>query len=220
MHDTVIYLGPTLSQPEASSILDATYLPPVCRGDLARLPEETRIVGIIDGEFYQKLAVSPKEIMPLLERGVQVFGASSMGALRAAEIHRYGMIGVGEIFRMFRDGVLDGDDEVALVYDRNSYRHFSEPLVNLRRVLELALAEHVIDQDQMESLVLQMKRLYFPDRSYRALQALGPQLGDFFRRIALPDVKRDDARELLLAIKTVRGQECIAADANVADRRF
>lgn len=220
MHDTVIYLGPTLSQPEASSILDATYLPPVCRGDLARLPEETRIVGIIDGEFYQKLAVSPKEIMPLLERGVQVFGASSMGALRAAEIHRYGMIGVGEIFRMFRDGVLDGDDEVALVYDRNSYRHFSEPLVNLRRALELALAEHVIDQDQMESLVLQMKRLYFPDRSYRALQALGPQLSDFFRRIALPDVKRDDARELLLAIKTVRGQECIAADANVADRRF
>ena len=220
MHDTVIYLGPTLSQPEASSILDATYLPPVCRGDLARLPEETRIVGIIDGEFYQKLAVSPKEIVPLLERGIQVFGASSMGALRAAEIHRYGMIGVGEIFRMFRDGVLDGDDEVALVYDRNSYRHFSEPLVNLRRALELALAEHVIDQDQMESLVLQMKRFYFPDRSYRALQSLGPQLGDFFRRIALPDVKRDDARELLLAIKTVRGQECIAADANVADRRF
>ena len=220
MHDTVIYLGPTLSQPEASSILDATYLPPVCRGDLARLPEETRIVGIIDGEFYQKLAVSPKEIVPLLERGIQVFGASSMGALRAAEIHRYGMIGVGEIFRMFRDGILDGDDEVALVYDRNSYRHFSEPLVNLRRALELALAEHVIDQEHMESLILQMKRLYFPDRSYRALQALCPRLGDFLRSISLPDVKRDDARELLLAIKTVRGQECIAADANVADRRF
>jgi hypothetical protein len=214
MHDTVIYLGPTLSQPEASSILEATYLPPVCRGDLGKLPEEIRIVGIIDGEFYQKLAVSPKEIVPLLERGVQVFGASSMGALRAAEIHRYGMIGVGEVFRMFRDGVLDGDDEVALVYDRNSYRHFSEPLVNLRRTLELALAEHVIDREQMESLVLQMKRLYFPDRSYRALQALCPQLGDFFRCIALPDVKRDDARELLLAIKTMRGRECIAADAN------
>jgi hypothetical protein len=214
MHDTLIYLGPTLSQPEASSILDAIYLPPVCRGDLGKLPEDTRIVGIIDGEFYQKLAVSPKEIVPLLERGVQVFGASSMGALRAAEIHRYGMIGVGEVFRMFRDGVLDGDDEVALVYDRNSYQHFSEPLVNLRRALELALAEHVIDREQMESLVQQMKRLYFPDRSYRALQALCPRLDDFFRRIALPDVKRDDARELLLAIRTMRGRECIAADAN------
>jgi hypothetical protein len=215
MHDTVIYLGPTLAQSEASSILEATYLPPVCRGDLTKLPEETRIVGIIDGEFYQKLAVSPKEILPLLERGVQVFGASSMGALRAAEIHRYGMIGVGEVFRMFRDGILDGDDEVALVYDRNSYRHFSVPLVNLRRALELALEEHVIDQEQMESLVRQMKRLYFPDRSYRTLQALCPQLADFFRRIALPDVKRDDARQLLVAIETARGRECIAADASV-----
>ena len=213
MRDTVIYLGPTLSRPEALSILDATYLPPVCRGDLTELPEETKIVGIIDGEFYQRLSVSPKEIVPLLERGIQVFGASSMGALRAAEIHRYGMIGVGEVFRMFRDGILDGDDEVALVYDRNSYRHFSVPLVNLRRALELAVAERVIDLEERESLLQQMKRLYFPDRSYRALQALCPRLGDFFRSIALPDLKRDDARELLVAIKEARGRECIAADA-------
>ena len=45
--------------------------------------------------------------------GTQVFGAASMGALRAAELAPFGMIGVGAIFAAYRDGRLTGDDEVA-----------------------------------------------------------------------------------------------------------
>lgn len=201
MHDIAIYLGPSLDRAAALSILAANYLPPICRGDLAKLPEETRVVGIIDGEFFQNLAVSPKEVVAALDHGITVFGAASMGALRAAETHRFGTVGVGEVFRMFRDGVLDGDDEVALAYDRESYAHFSEPLVNIRRALEMAAAEKIIDEQERHQLVLQMKSYYFPDRSYRALQRLCPRLRDFFRQRTLPDVKRDDARELLHAIK-------------------
>jgi hypothetical protein len=201
MHDIAIYLGPSLDRSEALSILDANYLPPICRGDLAKLAEETRVVGIIDGEFFQNLSVSPKEAIATLDRGIQVFGAASMGALRAAETCRFGTVGVGEIFRMFRDGILDGDDEVALAYDRESYAHYSEPLVNIRRALEMAAAENVIEEQERQRLVQQMKSLYFPDRSYGALQKLCPCLGDFFRRCPPPDIKRDDARELLLVIR-------------------
>jgi hypothetical protein len=201
MHETVVYLGPSLSRLEAETILEAHYLPPICRGDLAMLPKETRVVGIVDGEFYQSLAVSPKEIVPLLDRGIKVYGASSMGALRAAETCSLGMVGVGEIFAMFRDGVLDGDDEVALVYEALTYRKLSEPLVNLRRALKMAFAEKVIDEAQMNQLISQMKLCYFPDRSYKGLQRLCPALEDFFQRTILPDVKRDDARALLHAIK-------------------
>src|ERR1700748_2374474 len=120
MCDTVVYLGPTLNRSEALSILEADYLPPICRGDLGKLPEKTRTVGIIDGEFFQNLSVSTKEIVAVLDRGIQVFGAASMGALRAAETYMFGTIGVGEIFRMFRDRVLDADDEVAVTYEPGS----------------------------------------------------------------------------------------------------
>lgn len=201
MHEVAIYLGPSLDRAEALSILEADYLPPICRGDLARLPEQTRIVGIIDGEFFQSLAVSPKEVVAALDRGITVFGAASMGALRAAETYRFGTVGIGETFRMFRDGVLDGDDEVALAYDRESYAHYSEPLVNIRRALEIAAVAKVINEEERDQLVQQMKSLYFTDRSYRALTRLCPPLGDFFQRCPPPDVKREDARQLLLAIR-------------------
>jgi TfuA protein len=204
MSDTVIYLGPTLSQTTAASILEAEYLPPICRGDLARLSDEVRFVGIVDGEFYQRLAVSPKELLPLLRRGVRVFGASSMGALRAAETYKFGTIGIGKIFAMFRDGVLDGDDEVALLYDPETYQKLSEPLVNLRSALDMATESKIIDEVERVRLVLQMKSCYFPDRSHKALQRLCPALATYFRDAILPDVKRDDALQLLVAIKHAR----------------
>lgn len=201
MLDTAIYLGPSLNRSEAVSILEAHFLPPICRGDLAKLPEEVRFVGIIDGEFYQSLSVSSKEILATLDRGLRVFGAASMGALRAAETYMFGTVGIGEVFRMFKDGILDGDDEVALAYDPYSYRHFSEPLVNIRHLLSMALADKVIDKEEATRLTLQMKAFYFPDRSYAVLQSLCPALGGFIRGSIVPDVKRDDARQLLFTIK-------------------
>jgi hypothetical protein len=56
------------------------------------------IVIIIDGLFYHTAPVRHKEILILLAQGVTVIGAASMGALRAAELHPYGMTGVGSIF--------------------------------------------------------------------------------------------------------------------------
>ena len=53
---------------------------------------------IVDGEFGQSLSVWHKEILHALHRGIRVVGASSMGALRAAELDRFGMEGVGEIY--------------------------------------------------------------------------------------------------------------------------
>lgn len=204
MRDTVVYLGPTLGRADAERVLDAEYLPPICRGDLARLPNEVRFVGIIDGEFYQSLAVSPKEVLTLIRRGVTVAGASSMGALRAAETYKLGTLGVGRIFEMFRDGILDADDEVAVVYDPETYRPLCDPLVNLRAALHMAEADGVIDELEEAELITGLRALYFPERSYRSLEALCPRLSGYFRSITLPDVKRSDALELLLQLKSLR----------------
>lgn len=201
MHDTVIYLGPTLDRAEASRLLEADYLPPISRGDLSRLPEHVKVIGIIDGEFFQTLAVSPKEIIRALDRGVRVFGASSMGALRASETYCYGTVGVGRVFTMFRDGVVDEDDEVALIYDAETFQPFSVPLVNIRYILEIAFSQDLIDREEMKHVLNRMKTLYFPDRTYAELKNFCPALAEMLGRETFPDLKREDAIEMLQAIK-------------------
>jgi hypothetical protein len=45
------------------------------------------------------------------------------------------MIGVGDIFRMFRSGDLDSDDEVAVIINPETFEAISEPLVNIRATI-------------------------------------------------------------------------------------
>jgi hypothetical protein len=199
MPNIAIFLGPSLDLATARSILDAAYLPPIKRGDLAELGPEVQTVGIVDGEFFQTLAVSPKEVLPLLDRGVKVYGSSSMGALRAVETHSFGMIGVGAIFEGFRDGVVEADDEVALTYDPVTYRPCSEPLINIRFALRDAVQERMIAQTKADEIIETLKQVYFPLRSCQLVFQLCPELKEFIwerRR----DQKRDDALLLLRMI--------------------
>lgn len=199
MREIAVYLGPSLDVGFARSILDAEYLPPIRRGDLEKLAPEVRCVGIVDGEFYQNLAVSPKEILPLLDRDVQVYGASSMGALRAAELCSHGMVGVGKIFAWYRDGVIDADDEVALTYDPETYRSLSEPLINIRFVLRDAVHRGIIESSQAGEVLEALKGVYFPDRSYQLVSRLCSQLGDFLN-LHRRSQKAEDAELLLRTI--------------------
>ena len=207
MHDTVVFLGPTMPVTEARYLLDAEFLPPIRRGDIDRLSADIRFIGIIDGEFFQNLAVSPKEIIKTLDRGIKVLGSSSMGALRAAETHTFGMVGIGRVFEQFRDGILDADDEVALAYEPGTYRGLSDSMVNLREALSLAFSVGVITRAQHDELVCVMKKRYFPHRSWRALEEICPQLKKFAESQPLPDLKRDDACALLTAMRRARESE-------------
>src|SRR5262245_21751372 len=115
----VVFVGPSLDRAAVEAVLpDAIVLPPVCQGQVFSAVERHRpaAIAIIDGEFSQSLSVWHKEILFELSRGVRAFGASSMGALRAAECDVYGMVGVGQIYEWYRDGDLIDDDEVALLH--------------------------------------------------------------------------------------------------------
>nr|UXE46071.1 hypothetical protein Hi04_10k_c5591_00011 [uncultured bacterium] len=115
----VVFLGPSLDLDAARKELAADYRPPAAQGDvLLALRSGARRIGIIDGRFNDVPSVWHKEILLALEEGALVFGAASMGALRAAELHRFGMIGVGRVFEWYRDGVLCDDDEVAVIHGR------------------------------------------------------------------------------------------------------
>lgn len=202
----VIFVGPSIPIVEARAILDADYRAPVGRGDIAALLSEAPdIIGIIDGRFLQNFAISPKEILIALERGVLVYGSSSMGALRATELHPFGMIGVGQVFELFRNGELDADDEVAMVYADEDLRPLSEPMVNIRIALERATAACALSSESAQVLLETAKSLWFPRRTYANVVKLAEgrvstQELDAFRafvREHRPDAKREDAVLLL-----------------------
>lgn len=203
MPETVVYVGPSLKLSTAQTLLEATYLPPVKRGDLAQLGSEIHTVAIIDGEFFQSLSVSAMEILPLLDRGVRVYGASSMGALRAVETERYGMIGIGEIFRWFRDGIVDADDEVAVRYNPVTYRATSEALINIRFALREAVVENLLDQSRAAEVIEEVRKVHFPFRSFGLVEQMCPEIRHFLHE-RQPDRKRDDALLLLRRIAEAR----------------
>jgi TfuA protein len=210
----VVFVGPSIDADTVRGAIDAELLPPVRRGDiedLFRRVDPPSHVGIVDGVFLQGLAVSPKEILTEIEhRDVVFFGSSSMGALRAAELAGYGMIGVGEIFRRYHEGDLDADDEVAITFDAESLRPMSEPMVNIRIAVEAAAGRGVVTASTADTAIEAAKALYFPDRSYaNVLRVLdgrvdGSELAAL-RAFLLddpPNAKRDDALALLAAIRT------------------
>src|SRR5579872_1829302 len=113
-----VFLGPSLPLGEAKKILpNAYYLPPVQCGNIISIMRlQPNIIAIIDGYFENMPAVWHKEILFALEKGVIVIGASSIGALRASELEKFGMIPSGEIAHHYVDGQFNDDDEVALLH--------------------------------------------------------------------------------------------------------
>jgi hypothetical protein len=203
----IVYLGPSLPCAEARQLIDAEFRPPVRRGDLAA-EESGRVIVILDGEFGQSLSVSPKEILARTDRGFRVVGASSMGALRAAELAAFGVEGYGWIFEGYRTGRIVGDDEVALMYSPPCGPALTVPLVNVRYWLDRVLAEGVIDDSTRRRVFRRARAIYFGDRTpARLLQELRQLLGAAALQSllasaggAIPDVKAEDAR---LALRTV-----------------
>jgi hypothetical protein len=170
MQKIIVFLGPSLEQTAAEKILPAEYRPPAKRGDLlAAVHDGATIIGLIDGVFHQESAVAHREILTAVKKGVRVVGSSSMGALRAAEMDTLGMVGIGEIYRMYKSGELESDDEVALVFDPGSGMSLSEPLINIRFTLKRAVEQNIIDTAAHDALLTAARSVFYPKRTYRTI---------------------------------------------------
>lgn len=206
---TVVYLGPTMPLADAQAILPgATFCPPAAQGDIYSLlgPDQPDAIAIVDGVFYQQLPVWHKEIIAALERGIAVYGASSMGALRAAECGAYGMVGVGAIFDAYAAGELVDDDEVAVAHDgpENGWRPRTEPMVNVRATVRRAVAEGKISDEAATRAIAVAKGIWFAERTrhglLRALLESGAAEAEALRvafDLAYVDQKQLDAVSLL-----------------------
>ncbi len=216
---TIVFTGPTLQPDAAREILEAEYRPPVSEGDVLRaVQERPRAIGIIDGYFENVPSVWHKEILHAMSKGIWVYGSASMGALRAAELSAFGMIGVGATFEAFREMILEDDDEVAVIHGPKElgYPALSDAMVNIRRTLSDAFGEGVIGSETRARLESIAKELPYRRRSFQAVVSIAADLdldpGDLARLEAwLPsgrvDQKREDAIMMLYAMRAqMRGE--------------
>ena len=200
----VVFAGPTLAAPDIRARLDAEVLPPAAVGDLLRAARGGPVViALIDGVFDRVLPVWHKEILWAMAQGIHVFGASSMGALRAAELEPFGMRGVGRIHAAYREGALEADDEVAVLHGpaEIGFPPVTEALVNVRATLERAVAEHVLDSGEAAAALGVARSVHYRERSWESVIGLMPSPAAHRLRDWLPagrvDLKQIDALELV-----------------------
>lgn len=171
MAKQVIFLGPSLSHEKAKKILpEAEYRPPAKKGDLLRLvaDSDVKMVGLIDGVFLQDYPPTPIEVYQLARKeGVLLAGAASLGALRAVELEKFGMVGIGKVFQLYKTGRIDADDEVAVTFaPEGDYKLQSEAMIDIRYNLYLAKKKGVIGIEAKKALARVAKDIYFPQRNY------------------------------------------------------
>jgi hypothetical protein len=208
----IVFVGPTIGVAQARDILDAWYLPPVSQGDVYRAAQHRpTAIGIVDGYFDQVPSVWHKEILWAMAQGIKVFGSASMGALRAAELARFGMIGIGRVFEAFATGELEDDDEVAVRHGSidSGYRQMSEAMVNIRETLANAAAAGVLSSSEVTPLIKAIKSIPYQERNTHAIVAMAGALGVDTSRLQIlgawlagnrVDRKRADAVEMLGAM--------------------
>lgn len=94
-----------------------------------------------------------------------------MGALRAAELEAFGMIGVGQIFEKYRSQEFMDDDEVAVTHgpEELGYPALSQALVNIRSTLASSVKDGVISEETHASLLRVAKDTFFPKRGFKNL---------------------------------------------------
>jgi len=197
-----VFVGPSLE--EAARVVHPalTYLPPAARGDVAAASEYYDAVLFIDGVFHHNLAPAPKEVFAATRR-VQMFGAASMGALRGAECCIYGMVPLGIIARWYVHGVVDGDDEVAVLVDPRTQRALTVPMVNVRYVIWLARRRGLLSASEGLRIYESARDVYYMDRSWPEVYAVVPAAArKAFQTLAEKhgNLKRHDA---LFALRSV-----------------
>lgn len=167
--NTTVFLGPSLPSDEAATLLPSADLRgPATLGDIhdAVIGGSTAVC-LIDGLFERVPAVWHKEVLWALEKDVVVVGASSMGALRAAELAPFGMVGIGSVYEDVLAGRIEDDDDVAVAHlaAEMGYRPTSDAMVDIRATVDRAVVDGVVDREWGATLVEAAKRRFYADRT-------------------------------------------------------
>ncbi|MDW9778139.1 antibiotic resistance protein [Sinorhizobium meliloti] len=210
----VAFVGPTVPDAVRLAGNTLTIRPPARQGDVLRAVRDgAAAIGLIDGNFEYVAPVWHKEILFALSEGVAVFGAASMGALRAAECADFGMAGIGEIFRQYVSGEAEDDSDVALLHapEELGYAPLTIPLVNVRATLRRLLELRSFSVEDAACVEEAVSSLFYKERTWGAIAARARLMtsGDALigkLRAGYVDQKRADGLELLEALRSHPGE--------------
>lgn len=203
---TFVFAGPSIFGLDRANYRDLQFLPPASCGDIYRLMErKPEIICLIDGTFEHHPAVWHKEILFALANGVRVVGASSMGALRAAECFRFGMMGLGRIFRQYQTGQRTSDADVAVLHGpaETGFLPLTVSLADVEFSAIVLRRKRIISATAAGRLVMLARSMHYKDRSWEEIiSRLGLSAEDDARlrhicRSPCLSLKRRDAEHAL-----------------------
>jgi len=208
----LVYSGPSLEPDTIREHLpEAIIMPPAQQGDLIShaMEYEPSHILLVEGLFHQSLSVWHKEIVWALQvPGVEgIYGAASMGALRAADCANFGMIGCGRIFHWYWEGVTFDESEVANIYTQKrdgSYGAATVALINVRGALNKGL-ELGMRLEQANELFAAARAIHWTERNERALLSSG--CAPVLELLKDHNQKKIDALELLYTFRDLKKLE-------------
>lgn len=209
----LVFGGPSMPSGARERFPELSFRGPARQGDVyLALRESPTAIGIIDGFFDAVPSVWHKEVLWAMAQGVHILGASSIGALRAAELDSFGMEGVGGVYEAFRDGELEDDDEVAVTHGpaELGHRPLTLAMVSIRATLAAFPADQLSEPVSLEAFRDAAKSLGYRERTVPAISALalkrggqGADIHTLATHLAerWVDVKAADAETLLTAMR-------------------
>lgn len=169
-----IFTGPSAHGIPSSSFDGLIRHPPARRGSVADLLDEMPgVIALVDGTFHSYPSVAHAELRDAVSEGWQVWGLSSMGALRAAEMRHFGVRGYGDVYQQYVDDPEFDDDEVALIHGvEYPFHAISEPLIHIRYYLHQLREREELTPAQHERVIVQLKNSWYGDRTLPRLVQL------------------------------------------------
>ena len=206
------FAGPSLAGYDVPSGLE--IFPPATRGALTRAVRAgySRI-ALIDGALEANSQVPLSEIRHILTNpDIQVFGAASMGAIRAVQLSGSGMCGIGRVFRLLRRRSLSDSDEVFVLHAPAAlrYRCLTLPLINIRYTLRSLRRRGYLSRSEEHAIADYMRDVPWFDRDRRSVSAALYTVCGSTRcsrvmqafESSYRDIKREDALAVLTLLRS------------------
>ncbi len=211
MNATLVFTGPTLSWEAVRQFPGAMPLPPAAQGDvqLAVQTHRPKALLLVDGlEFGRGAVAWHKELLYALEQGVRVYGAGALGAQYAVDLEAYGMVGLGEVFRLYRERRIEAVDDVAAAYEQHGeiFERNSISMINLHATCVRAEAAQVANTDTLQAILAAAETIPFGQRTLSRLRQATASRGlpegafDAFAAFCTEhfhDLQQEDALEAL-----------------------
>jgi hypothetical protein len=175
--EVTLFAGPSTHGLDRAALLQGgvRLRPPVRRGDVEALVAAAPAPGVVvicDGVFQSVPAVSHAELCRAIDAGWQVWGVSSIGAIRAFELRGEGMHGFGHVYeRLSRHEDFTDDEMCLLHFPEDPWFPLTEALVNLRYAVDVRGDALGLAPDATARALAALSRAWFGDRTPEFMRA-------------------------------------------------